>query len=126
MADYISLNGAKLSGKGVYNTTFSKPLNDAMISSDFTPSDNLVSTLIDNVRQQGACCGSASLTDDGKITKGWYCFVWIPHRNGGQGGADNSNYGVLVLLPMTFTGSYGYVIRYANGMTYQRFSLSTF
>lgn len=128
MAKYIGIDGAKLSGSDVYNTTFGVPINYAMIADDFSPSDGTVATLINNVRYKGPCCGSASLTVDSKYGLAWYCFLWIPHRMGGQGGGDNMLYGVLVLYPMTFTGSYGYVIRYNyDGIApYQRFSLSTF
>lgn len=126
MGKYIGLDGANLSGGDVYNTTFELPLNNAMIADDFSPSDGTVATLINTVRYKGACCGSASITSESKINIGWYCFIWIPHRNGGQGGGDNMHYGVLLLYPMTFIGSYGYVIRYMNGsLTYQRFALST-
>lgn len=125
MAKYIGLDGANLSGGDVYNTTFELPLNYAMIADDFSPSDGSVATLINTVRYKGACCGSANITSESKISNNWYCFIWIPHRSGGQSGGDNMNYGVLLLYPMTFTGSYGYVIRYQNGsLIYQRFALS--
>lgn len=126
MAKYIGLDGAILSGGDVYNTTFECSLNNAMIADEFTPSDGTAATLINTVRYKGACCGSAYLHSESKISKGWYCFIWIPHRNGGQSGGDNMNYGVLLLYPMVFTGSYGCVIRYTNGyLTYQTFALST-
>lgn len=126
MAEYIGLDGVNLSGGDVYNTTFERPLNYAMIADDFSPSDGTAATLINTVRYKGACCGSARLYSESKISNGWYCFIWIPHRNGGQGGGDNMDYGVLLLYPMTFTSSYGCVIRYSNGdLIYQRFALST-
>lgn len=126
MAKYIGLDGVNLSGGDVYNTTFECPLNNAMIAGDFSPADGRAATLINAVRYKGACCGSAYLHSESKISSGWYCFIWIPHRMGGQGGGDNMDYGVLLLYPMTFTSSYGCVIRYSNGnLTYQTFALST-
>lgn len=125
MADYVGLDGAKLAGSDVYNTTFDVPINYGMIAGDFSAAT--VQALIDNVRYKGPCCGSTCFTSDTHILNSWYCFIWIPHRMGGQYGGDNMLYGVLLLFPMTFTNDYGYAVQYCNQTTtYQRFSLSTF
>lgn len=73
------------------------------------------------VRYSNGLMGSVDLTEAYTLSsitmaKGWYNFLYIPHRIGGTNGAatgDNCNYGNLIMLGMTVAG--GYVLRFQGG-----------
>lgn len=77
-------------------------------------SASTVDGLVTELRYSSGCMGSASIgtayTKDGiTIGTGWYNFIYSPHRSGGANGAasgDNCNYGNLILMGMTVSGSY--------------------
>lgn len=74
-----------------------------------------INSLFNAVRKLTGCSGSFSLTaKDGKFDTGWYNFVWIPHRNGGIGGNDNSNFGTMLLVP--FDGGSAWIVTYNNAV----------
>lgn len=76
-----------------------------------------VSNIINQLKEGHGQCGSVYVDDctyqNVSIPKGWYNFLWIPHRNGGTE-RDNSKYGTLTLYPMNMTGNI-YVIQYSRG-----------
>lgn len=74
-------------------------------------------SVINQLKDGHGQCGSVYVNDctyqNVSIPKGWYNFLWIPHRHGGTA-RDNSNYGTLTLYPMNMTGNV-YVIQYSQG-----------
>ena len=69
-------------------------------------------TYIVNGTSATGCFGSADLTD-GPYGNTWYCFLFIPHRDGV--GADNYLYGVLLLMPMVADDSVIWINHLING-----------
>jgi hypothetical protein len=88
----------------------------------YAPTANTVPNLCTELRYSSGAMGSVSInteyTKDGvTIPTGWYNFMWIPHRSGGNSGAasgDNCDYGVLYLTAMTMSSSF-YLIRFSSG-----------
>ena len=49
-----------------------------------------------------------------EIAAGWYNFIFSPHRTGS--GGDNTNYGNIILMPMTGSGT-SYILRRTSSAT---------
>ena len=81
-----------------------------------------VEGLVGEVRFSSGCAGSASIntayTNSGvTIPTGWYNFMYMPHRSGGNSGAadgDNANYGNLFLFGMNNTNG-RFIVRVSSG-----------
>ena len=79
-----------------------------------------VPDLCNDLRYSSGCCGSVSIgtaytLNNITVAKGWYNYLWVPHRSGGNSGTasgDNCDYGSLYLSGMTLSGCY--MIRYAS------------
>ena len=79
--------------------------------------------VISNVRYKNGCLGSfinGSSQMFMPIRYGTFCYLYIPHRTGGENGAalsDNCNYGNFIVFCLYGHGSnigHGYIIRYSN------------
>ena len=107
-----------LSLTGQLKTSF----KSAVATGSYAPTANTVPNLCTELRYSSGAMGSVSInteyTKDGvTIPTGWYNFMWIPHRSGGNSGAasgDNCDYGVLYLTAMTMSSSF-YLIRFSSG-----------
>lgn len=104
----LPLSGGTMTGQ--IKTSFKESVAMGSYGAAATTVDGLVTEL----RYSSGCMGSANIgtayTKDGiTIGTGWYNFIYSPHRSGGANGAasgDNCNYGNLVLMGMTVSGSY--------------------
>ena len=104
----LPLSGGTMTGQIL--TSFKNSVAMGSYGAAATTVDGLVTEL----RYSSGCMGSANIgtayTKDGiTIGTGWYNFIYSPHRSGGANGAasgDNCNYGNLVLMGMTVSGSY--------------------
>lgn len=66
----------------------------------------------------GASYGSFNLTAAvSSMGAGWYNYIYLPHRNGIEGG-DNYKYGTLLCFPMTTNSSSIVIIHNINGTWY--------
>lgn len=87
----------------------------------YQSSQKTIADLVNEVRFYSGGMGSVSIgtaysRDSVTISTGWYNFLYIPHRDGGNNGAadgDNHQYGNLILFGMTVTGMY--VLRITSG-----------
>lgn len=81
-----------------------------------------IEDLINELRYTNGQMGSFELKtaytlNNKTIAKGWYCYLYIPHRFGGLDGNDyndNTNFGILILTGMTFLNSPMYIVQYNN------------
>ena len=81
-----------------------------------------IEDLIDELRYTNGQMGSVEIKTaytlkNKTITKGWYCYIYIPHRSGGLDGDaynDSTNFGVLMLMAMSFYDSPMYIVQYNN------------
>lgn len=95
-------------------------LNQVAIGS-YQSSQTTIANLVNEVRYYSGGMGSVNIStsytkDSVTISTGWYNFLYIPHRTGGNNGADdgdNHRYGNLILFGMTVTGMY--VLRITSG-----------
>lgn len=79
-----------------------------------------IENLCEELRYSSGAIGSVNITtaytkDIVTIPTGWYNFLWIPHRSGGQNGQahnDNCNYGSLYLTNMTANESQFFFIHW--------------
>ncbi len=71
-------------------------------------SADTISALLVKVQGTSPRMGSTNITKETKIPNDWYNFIYTPHRTGV--GGDNSDYGTLLLFPMTSNGP-SYIIR---------------
>ena len=93
---------------------------------------NTIEDLINELRYTNGQIGSVQINtaytlNNITISTGWYNYSYIPHRMGGiDDGAngDNTNYGTLMLAPMSFSSSI-YVLRYSSGVIQELTSLAT-
>lgn len=104
----LPLSGGTMTGQ--LKTSF----KESVATGSYGSAQSTVDGLVGEVRFSSGCMGSASIgtayTKNGiTIGTGWYNFIYSPHRSGGANGAasgDNCNYGNLVLMGMTVSGSY--------------------
>jgi len=85
-------------------------------------SSKTVPDLCEELRYSNGCAGSANITTayalsgNSTIYAGWYNFLWIPHRSGGNNGessGDNCNYGSLLLSSMNSQETC-FLLKYVN------------
>lgn len=114
----VSKSGDTMTGR-LY-TSF----NSAVAMGTYGAQANTIPDLCDELRFSSGCGGSANITTEYNnnsitIPTGWYNFLWIPHRSGGDSGeasGDNCNYGMCILTGMTVNGAYR--IKYSNANIY--------
>lgn len=111
---YLPTGGGTMTGQ--LKTSF----NSSVAMGSYQPNSTTIANLCNELRYSSGCCGSFSLgtaytLNNVTIAKGWYNFLWIPHRSGGNSGAadgNNCNYGCMYITGMTVAGSY--VLRYSD------------
>lgn len=111
----LPLAGGTMSGQ--IKTSF----KSSVATGSYGASASTIPDLCTELRYSSGVMGSASIstayTKNGvTIAKGWYNFLWIPHRSGGVNGkasGDNCDYGSLYLSGMTTSGCY--MLRFASG-----------
>lgn len=114
----VSKSGDTMTGR-LY-TSF----NNAVAMGTYGAHAQTIPDLCEELRFSSGCGGSVSINtaynNNGiTIPTGWYNFLWIPHRNGGDSGVasgDNCNYGMCILSGMTVDGAYR--IRFVNSSIY--------
>ena len=98
------------------NTYVDDAINNADVPHAMEISGSTISAVIGKLRGKPGCIDSCYLPADTTVSKIWYNFLWILHRIGH--GADNANYGALLLYPMTSNSGTWYQVQYINGTIY--------
>lgn len=111
----LDVNGDLKVSKTSYN------YNDAAIIGSKESTQTTIENLVNELRYTNGQIGSFNLTknytlNNITLSTGWYNYLYIPHRNGGNSGKDNGDntaYGTLILYGMTMS-SPQYTIRITN------------
>ena len=111
---YLKKSGGTMTGQILTSFKYAVAMGSRVSDATTIPD------LCDDLRYSSGCCGSVNIgtaytLNNITIAKGWYNYLWVPHRSGGNSGAasgDNCNYGSLYLSGMTLSGCY--MIRYAS------------
>lgn len=119
----LPLAGGTMTGQ--IKTSF----KESVATGSYQPSATTIDALLTEVRYSSGCCGSFTLntayTRDGvTVPTGWYNFLYVPHRSGGDSGSasgDNCNFGTLFLSTMNHDYGRLYMIDY-SGSSIQRLS----
>lgn len=116
LSNYLPLSGGTMTG--MLKTSF----KSAVAVGSYQATATTIPNLLTELRYSNGAMGSVSITtaytyDSYTIATGWYNYIYIPHRNGGNNGAangDNTSYGTLLLYGMTLNNA-NYRIRFARG-----------
>lgn len=114
-------SGGTFTGQVKFNTT-SKTYNNGNIIGSKQADANTVPNLVDELRFTNGQMGSVNIStaytlNNITVGSGWYNYIYIPHRGGGNSGqadGDNVSYGTLILKGMTMNSPI-YSIRLTNG-----------
>lgn len=133
MAEVIKLTDKYIDTTSIYdrtqkqtqsalNTSFLNSLDYRMYargqaSQSFSTYKELIQTDCRYSRGVYGSVSFSSTTGSDNVSSGWHWFLYVPHRNGGTGG-DNSQYGVLFLVPFWGTSYYLHVVKYTSGNSY--------
>ena len=117
---YLPLTGGDVTGK-VRLTKTSYNFNRGAIPGVKESSASTLLDLLTEVRYSNGQMGSVNFTSDynSAITRGWWLYLYIPHRIGGVDGAkagDNTDWGVLFLMGMTVQLGKMYTVNFQNGV----------
>lgn len=108
--NYLPLTGGTMTG--LLRTSWN---NAVAIGSKELSSNTTLINAIEIARYSNGCMGSVYLSEAyGSITAGWYNYIYIPHRHGGNE-SDNPDHGNLILLSMTGGTNRGFVVRCSSG-----------
>lgn len=116
-----NLSGATFTGQVKFNTT-SKTYNNGNIIGSKQADAGTVPNLVDELRFTNGQMGSVNIStaytlNNITVGSGWYNYIYIPHRGGGNSGqadGDNVSYGTLILKGMTMNSPI-YSIRVTSG-----------
>lgn len=110
----LAVTGSVTAGAGlnIYGETQAK----MYVPGCWTSSGCTVAQLINSIKNLNGAYGSFynSTTLGSLPGSTWYNYIWIPHRHGG-GEGDNSNYGTLIITPMTTNSTYLWIVHYITG-----------
>ena len=117
---YLPLTGGTVTGE-VRLTKTSYNFNRGAIPGVKESSASTLLDLLTEVRYSNGQMGSVNFTSDynSAITRGWWLYLYIPHRIGGVDGAkagDNTDWGVLFLMGMTVQLGKMYTVNFQNGV----------
>ncbi len=104
------------SNTDAYSTTYA---NETFMYSTETGTNMTIDGLAAYVSGKQGMTGSVYITKKSSgvgsaISTGWYNFFWSPHRTGR--GGDNTQFGTIILTPMTFDGS-SWILHKRNSTT---------
>lgn len=112
----IGSNGGTMTGQ--LKTSF----KTSVAMGSYGSAQSTVEGLVGEVRFSSGCAGSVNFTsnytaNNVTIAGGWYNFMYMPHRSGGNSGAadgDNVSYGNLFLFGMNNTNG-RFIVRVSSG-----------
>lgn len=116
----LPLTGGTMTGQ--IKTSF----NESVAVGSYQANATTIPNLVQELRYSSGCMGSANIsTEYNSMPKGWYNFIYIPHRSGGANGSidnDNCDYGSLILIGMTMTDQ-AWIIEFQSGSIVSYFSI---
>lgn len=117
--NYLPLSGGTVAGEINLGKT-SYNFNKGAIPGVKLSSAATLPELLTEVRYSNGQMGSVNFSSDynSTITRGWWLYLYIPHRIGGINGTkngDNTDWGVLILMGMTVQLGKMYTVNFQNG-----------